>query len=228
MLVLENRQLLSNYVTRYNLDEILPEALIEVAELCLYEQGESILTANVTMNYFYFFISGKLKIFQVHENGRSLLIQFYSRFDSLGEIEFMNDVLTTCSVVAVKNSELIRIPFDSMRLFAKDHPPFLRYVIKSLSTKLIAADQHHSYNLLYPVKNRLSSYLKAHLGEGNSLELLDSFQEISEFIGTTYRQLHRAFQQLEDQGIIVKTHRLIQVSDPEALNNLAGHIYNIQ
>ncbi|MDW7662112.1 MAG: helix-turn-helix domain-containing protein, partial [Bacillota bacterium] len=64
-------------------------------------------------------------------------------------------------------------------------------------------------------------------GEGNSLELLDSFQEISEFIGTTYRQLHRAFQQLEDQGIIVKTHRTIHVSDPEALTKLAGHIYNI-
>jgi CRP-like cAMP-binding protein len=227
MQLIGNRQLLLDHVRKYNLDEILPDALIEVAELCLYEQGESILTANEVMNYFYFFIGGKLKIFQVHENGRSLLIQFYSQFDSLGEVEFMNDVLTTCSVVAVKDSELIRIPFDSMRLFAKDHPPFLRYVIKSLSTKLIIADQHHSYNLLNPVKNRLSSYLKAHLGEGNCLELMDSFQEISEFIGTTYRQLHRAFQQLEDEGIIVKTHRTIKVSDPEALNKLAGHIYNI-
>lgn len=216
----------NSIIEEYKLNTILTSEMIDASELVHYESNEYVLRTNETMQYFHFFISGKLKVFQVHENGRALLLQFYSKFDSLGEVEFMNNLPNTCSVVAVKSSLLLRIPFETMDIYAKNHPPFLRYVIRSLSSKLIAADQHHAYNLLYPTKNRLSSYLEAHLNDSDSFILTDSMQEIADFIGTTYRQLHRSIKQLQDSGIIKRNGKLITVINHQELSQLAGQLYD--
>lgn len=218
---------LQRIINQYALSGILTQDMIASAELVIYDQDEGVLEANQPMHYFYFFVSGKLKVFQVHENGRALLLQFYSAFDSLGEVEFMNDAPATCSAVAVQESLLIRIPFEVMHHSAKNHPPFLRYVIRSLSAKLMAADKHHAYNLLYPVKNRLSSYLKAYSQNTQMIELKDSMQEISEYIGTTYRQLHRAFDQLQKSGIIDKKGKRILIQNTSELESLAGELYTV-
>jgi CRP-like cAMP-binding protein len=226
MKIENNLSFRDDLIEKYKLDAILTPEMIVNTEVVRFEQDEYVLTANEPMRHFYFFISGKLKVFQIHENGRALLLQFYSKFDSLGEVEFMNNLPNTCSVVAVKHSLLLRIPFETMDLYAKNHPPFLQYVIRSLSSKLMAADKHHAYNLLYPTKNRLSSYLKAHLNDSDTILLMDSMQEISDFIGTTYRQLHRAFKQLQDSRVIEKKGKQIKVIDHLALDSLAGKLYD--
>lgn len=216
---------LNYYIKKHQLDRLLPKEVMPFVELLVYQQGEHLLTANSELNHFFFLVKGRLKLYQVHENGRALLIQFYSKFDSLGEVEFMNGVLGTCSVSAVKESELIRIPFDALRQYAEDHPPFLKYIVRSLSNKLVLSERHHSYNLLYPVKYRLASYLKAYGNEKGEIVLSNSLQEVSEFIGTTYRQLHRAFDALESEGIVTRQGKRIYVIDAAALEQLAGHIY---
>lgn len=213
------------YIDKYLLDKILPDEVMSYVELIVINQGEHILTANSEMSHFYFLVKGRLKLYQVHENGRALLIQFYSKFDSLGEVEFMTGVLGTCSVAAVKETELLRIPFDVLRAEAENHPPFLKYIVKSLSSKLVKSERHHSYNLIHPVKLRLASYLKAHLNEQNEIYLNNTLQEVSEFIGTTYRQLHRAFTALEKEEIIIRKGKAIHVKKIDALQRLAGHIY---
>ena len=57
--------------------------------------------------------------------------------------------------------------------------------------------------------------------------LSETLVEISEFIGTTYRQLHRAFIQLEEEGIIKRVGKGIAILDVVALENLAGQIYHM-
>lgn len=225
MQITENKKYLELLIMKNKIDEILPFEVLESAELCRYSRDEDILVVNSDMPYFYFFVTGKLKVFQIHENGKAFLIQFYSSFDSLGEIELVNNVKASCSVSAVLPSELIRIPIEVLRQRAIDYPPFLWYVSKSLATKLLYADRHHSLNLLYPVKNRLASYLMAHEIKSDEIVLKDSLQDVSEFIGTTYRQLHRAFQQLEKNQVLKKTKKSISVLDLNKLELLAGSIY---
>ncbi len=225
MHILNTPKMKSNYIKHYRIDEIIPEVLVQHSELCQFEAGETILIANEPMPYFYFFVKGKLKIYQIHANGRALLIQFYDQFDTLGEVELMNKMNGSCSVAAVQQTHMLRISANLMREHAMDYPPFLRYVIRSLSTKLLISGNHHSYNLLNPVKNRLASYIRAYADASSRIHLLDSFQEISEYLGTTYRQMHRAFSQLQSEGIIKKTHKEIIILNKDKLNDLAGEIY---
>lgn len=221
----ENSKYLNLLIQKNKINEILPSEVLKAIELCKFSRDEEIIVANSEMSYFYFFVKGKLKVFQIHENGKAFLIQFYSYFDSIGDVELVNDLKASCSVSAVIPSELIRIPMEILRSHAFDYPPFLRYISKSLATKLLIADRHHSSNLLYPVKNRLASYLRAHEIRVNEIVIKDSLQDISEYLGTTYRQLHRAFKQLENEGILIKTKKSIIILNIVKLKNLAGSIY---
>lgn len=225
MQLLNDPKRLSKYIMQNNLETILPKEVFESCELTRFGRDEAILVANEPMPYFYFFVHGKLKVFQIHDNGKAFLIQFYSAFDSLGEVELLNALDASCSVDAVMPSELIRIPMSILRQYAIDYPPFLQYVARSLSTKLLVADRHHASNLLYPVKNRLASYLRAHENDNHDVLFKDSLQDVSEYIGTTYRQLHRAFQQMEEEGIIERTHKKIVILNEEKLESMAGNIY---
>lgn len=227
MQLIASGERLQDHIAKNKLDTILPVEVIKACELCVYKKDESILTAKTSMHYYYFFCTGKLKIFQFHENGRAFLIQFYTAFDALGEIELMTDMDATCSVTAIQESELIRIPMDIMKRYATEYPAFLKYVIRALSMKLLIADSHHASNLLNPVLNRLASYLKAHNNDQQSFVLSESLQEISDYIGTTYRQLHRAFSRLEEEGIIIRDNKKILVCNQEQLSNYAGNIYRI-
>lgn len=227
MQLIESGERLNQLIKKNKIDKILPNQVLEACELCIYKKDESILIANTPMHYYYFFCTGKLKVFQFHENGRALLIQFYTTFDALGEVELMTDMDATCSVSAVQTSELIRIPMMIMKRYATDYPKFLRYVVKALSMKLLIADSHHASNLLNPVMNRLASYLKAHDNEQHVFTLSESLQEISDYIGTTYRQLHRALSRLEEEGIIGRENKRITVIDQTRLSTYAGNIYRI-
>jgi CRP-like cAMP-binding protein len=55
--------------------------------------------------------------------------------------------------------------------------------------------------------------------------LKDSFKEIAEYLGTTYRHLHRALKELEDEGLIRRNRRIISVLNEKKLKDLAGDIY---
>lgn len=220
-----NKKYLEKLISKNKIDKILPREVLSSIELCKFSRDEEIIVANSEMSYFYFFIKGKLRLFQIHENGKAFLVQFYSYFDSIGDLELISQVKASCSVSAVVPSELIRIPMELLKRYALDYPPFLRYVSQSLATKLLIADRHHSSNLLYPVKNRLASYLRAHEIRANEIVLKDSLQDISEYLGTTYRQLHRAFKQLEEEAILMRIKKSVIILNIDKLEALAGSIY---
>ena len=222
---LQDKDLLVSLIKDHGLMTILPEDVLASCEICVFERNEPILIANQILEYFYFFVKGKLKIFQIYENGKAYLIQFYRNFDSLGEVELNTDALTSCSVQAIETSLLIRIPMDILKKYAYEYPPFLRYMASSLASKLMVADRHHASNLLYPVKNRLASYLRAHMNEKCEILLEDSLLDLSDFLGTTYRQLHRALKQLEEEKVVIRYKKHFKVMNMEELNALGGKIY---
>jgi len=212
-------------IMEHSIDKILSKPMLDQIECCLYQSGETIIHTGEKMLYYYFFINGRLKIYQTQSDGRNLLIRFYSTFDSLGEVELFGDRDSFCSVCTIYPSFIMRIPTEAVRENAVDHPPFLEYVIKSLAAKLTDADRNHAINLLYPVKNRLASYLVGHSVGETKVILQDTLQDISEFIGASYRQLHRAMNSLCDEGYIKKENNRIIILKYESLEILAGEIY---
>ena len=78
--------------------------------------------------------------------------------------------------------------------------------------------------MLYPLENRLASYILAtYTNEySNSTENLT---QISEFLGSSYRHLLRVLNKLESEGIIKRNNKKLIILDKDRLEELAGDLY---
>ncbi|MEJ8552986.1 Crp/Fnr family transcriptional regulator [Tepidibacter sp. Z1-5] len=220
-----NNTLLNKYIVKHNIKNIFDDTILKYAQLHYYEKNEHILQADYELDYYYLFVDGKIKISYLLENGKSILLRFYTDFDSLGDVELLNNVPVRCNVEAIENTHLIALPSKILRDSYCDNPKFLKHIINSLSQKLDAIGNNSSYNLMYPLINRLSSYIVEHITDKDYIQLNSSFKEIAQFLGTTYRHLNRTFNKLESQGIIKCYDKTIYILKEEELRKLSKNIY---
>ncbi|MGG7177359.1 Crp/Fnr family transcriptional regulator [Clostridium paraputrificum] len=222
---LSDDMLLAYYIKKYNIDNIFDEEILKYAQIHFFEKDEYILEAEEKLEYYYLFVDGKIKVFYPFENGKSMLLKFYSEFNTIGDIELFKDVPILCNIDAVEDTYLIAIPSDILRKNYFDNTRFLHHLVESLSDKLSATINNSSYNFVYPLINRLSSYLVGHLTDKNYIILNSSYLEIAQFLGATYRHLNRTIKDLEGKLIIRCEGKIIYILDIKGLKELSKNIY---
>lgn len=222
---INDNNLLNEYFDKYNIKRLFDEDIINHAYLHFYEKDEFILEAESKLEYYYFLVDGKVKISHPFENGKSMFLKFYKDFNTIGDLEFLKDIPVRCNVEAIENTYLIGIPLNILRKKYIDNIGFLHHLIDSLSEKLDVTINNASYNFIYPLTNRLASYLVEHISHKNYVILNSSFKEISQFLGTTYRHLNRTFKELEAKSIIRCEDKKIYVLDEEKLCELSKKLY---
>jgi CRP/FNR family transcriptional regulator, putaive post-exponential-phase nitrogen-starvation regulator len=220
-----NNNLLSNYIDKHDIENILNKDLINLMELHFYEKDECIFKADTSLEYYYLLVDGKIKISYLFENGKSMLLKFYKAFNTIGDLELLKNRPITCDIEAKEDTYLIAIPSDILRKSYLDNPKFLRHLVESLSEKLYGTINNSSYNFVYPLINRLSSYLIEHLIDKDYIVLSSSFLEIAQFLGTTYRHLNRTLKELEEKSIIKCKDKTIYVLDEDRLRELSKNLY---
>ena len=220
-----NNDLLNKYIVKHNIESILDKDILEHAQLHFYEKEEHILEAETNLEYYYLLVDGKIKIFYPFENGKSMLLKFYKEFNTIGDLELLKNIPIRCNIDAVENTYLIAISSDMLRKKYLDNIKFLHHLINTLSDKLYATINNTSYNFVYPLINRLSSYLVEHITDKDYVLLNTSFLEIAQFLGTTYRHLNRTLKELEAESIIKCEYKKIHILDEERLRELSKNLY---
>lgn len=221
-----NKQLLNSYLVKYNIENLFDEDIVNYAQLHFYEKDEAILEVGEQLEYYYLLVDGKIKISYLFENGKSMILKFYKDFNTIGDLEFLKNNPIRCNVEAVEDTYLIAISSTILRKNYIDNINFLHHLINSLSEKLDATINNSSYNFVYPLINRLASYLSEHIEENkNYVTLNSSFKEIAEFLGTTYRHLSRTFNELEEKSIIKCDNKTIHILEEDSIRELAKNVY---
>lgn len=222
--ILDNN-LLNNYIYKHKIENIFDKSLLEYMQLHLYKKDESILKAETNLEYYYLLVDGKIKISYLFENGKSMLLKFYKDFNTIGDLEFLKNLPVCCDIDAIEDTYLIAISSDLLRKEYLDNPKFLFHLAESLSDKLYTTINNTSYNFVYPLINRLSSYLVEYLTDENYIVLNSSFLEIAQFLGTTYRHLNRTLKELEELSIIECKNKVIYILNEERLRELSKNSY---
>ncbi|QUH19244.1 Crp/Fnr family transcriptional regulator [Alkaliphilus sp. B6464] len=222
---ISNNNLLNHYIVKHNIESIFDKDILKHAQLHFYQKNEYILEAESSLEYYYLLVDGKIKISYLFENGKSMLLKFYTEFNSVGDLELLRNIPILCNIDAIEDTYLIAIPSDILRKEYLDNLKFLHHLIDSLSEKLYATINNSSYNFVYPLINRLSSYLVEHITDKNYIILSSSFLEIAQFLGTTYRHLNRTFKELESKSIIKCDNKTIYILDENRLRELSKNLY---
>lgn len=222
--ILDNK-LLNYYIKKHNIQSIFDDTILKHFQLHFYEKEEYIMKSEEKLEYYYLIVDGKIKVFYPFENGKSMLLKFYRDFNTVGDLELLKNIPILCNINAVEDTYLIGIPSDILRENYFNNTKFLHHLVDSLSEKLYATINNSSYNFVYPLANRLSSYLVEHIIDESYIILNSSYLEIAEFLGTTYRHLNRTFKELEAQGIIKCENKKINILDMKKLKELSKNIY---
>lgn len=225
MKIISDRKLFSQYIAKYNIEGIFDSDILKTAVLHYYEKGEFILQAETELKHYYLLVDGKIKISFLFENGKSMFLKFYQDFNTIGDMELIKNSNVLCNVEAIRDSYLIAIPSDTLRKEYSQNVKFLHHLVESLSEKLNATINNSSYNYIYPLINRLSSYLVEHITDSDHITLSSSYEEIAQFLGTTYRHLNRTLKELEGEEIIKCGNRKIIILDEKKLRELSKNLY---
>lgn len=220
-----DHQLMSNFIERHHMEDIFDVEILQHAQLHFYERNEVILQADTILEYYYLLVDGKIRISYLFENGKSMLLKFYKEFSTIGDMELLRNVPILCNIDAVEDTYLVALPADLLRTQYFDNLKLLHHLVDSLSDKLYATINNSSYNFVYPLINRLSSYLLEHLEYRDSIILHSSYLEIAQFLGTTYRHLNRTLKELEEKAIIRCEGKKIFILDKTTLQDLAKNIF---
>ncbi|MCR1138094.1 Crp/Fnr family transcriptional regulator, partial [Clostridium botulinum] len=149
----------------------------------------------------------------------------YKDFNTIGDLELLKDIPILCNIDAVEDTYLIAIPAAILREKYFDNIKLLHHLVDSLSEKLYGTINNSSYNFVYPLINRLASYLvEQHIDE-NYIILNSSYLEIAQFLGTTYRHLNRTLKEMESRSIIRCDDKKIHILDIDQLGELSKNIY---
>ncbi|HCM88483.1 MULTISPECIES: cyclic nucleotide-binding domain-containing protein [Vagococcus] len=224
-------KLLNHYMKKYNLSDYFSKDVSSHLNLYFWKKGEHICREEENNDYLFFFVDGKAKVYTTLKNGKSLLICFYDDFNLIGSLEMMDHRLSTASIQVIEDSFCIGIKQSAVHRYLLEDVVFLQFILRSLSIELERSTKNSSINLLYPLENRLASYLFATKEEPNlDISIYPIFNEnltsLAELLGTSYRHLHRSLKVLADKKVINKAAHGFELIDLPQLEELAAELYH--
>ncbi len=217
------------YIEKFQLNEVFSDELTQRMELRVFKKGEHLVRIGEPLQHFFLLVEGKLKIYTLLENGKKILIRFYRPLSAIGDLEFLSDYPPNAAVEALEQSCVITIPMKDIRHYTLECPKFLRFVIRQLSHKLYTYSKISSLNLVYPLENRVASYLwsVSQIDENKRLEEIrvSSLEELASLLATSYRHLSRVLNKLDAGGIISRHRGNIKIIDFSQLEELAVGLF---
>jgi len=214
------------YYRQHRLDRYVPPALIEYFKIHRYDKGVAICEVGQPIEWLWFLVEGRAKVFMPMENARQLLLCFYHPLQMFGDLEIfeedpramtMIETLTPCVCLGLKREFVIAH-------LASD-PVFLRQLCLSLGRKLGRVNRNSAINLLHPVENRMASYIlgTATRDSGEKPVFSGNLTQIADFLGTSFRHVHRTMQGLCAQGFLAKQGtRYTILNEPELQKRAVG------
>ena len=229
LIKIEDHNKIEEFIKIYEMDKLFSDNMKEYMTLYMFNTNDYICREEEQLENIYFLVHGKAKVSKHLENGKSLLISFYRPVTIIGDVEFIRNQLTDCSVQAIEDTYCIGINFDIVRSKLIKDCKFLLNICRYLSDKLTDGSNNSSINLLYPLENRLASYIVAFVNTNDDkvekFIFKESYSEISELLGTSYRHLNRILNKFCLEGILKKCDKEYVIEDYDKLLCLAGDLY---
>lgn len=227
---IEDSLIIENYYNKLSAQRIFMSDMKNEMVLLKFDKHEYLSREDEDLEYLMFFIQGKAKVFKTLPNGRNLLLAFYKYFRVIGDIEIVKNQSATGTIQALSTCYCLAIPMEKARLELTKDRKFLKFTCESLAEKLAAVSMNSSINLLYPLENRLASYINESLVYGENQENLyidfdENLINVADLLGSSYRHLLRTFNTLCKKGVLEKEDGRYKIINESLLKDLAGDLY---
>jgi len=207
---------IGKYIEEFNLRGVIKERYLSRIELHKYRRGDIIYYMEDDFEYFYFLVEGKVLVHLHTMDGKEMHLDFCEPLDLFGDLEYISSSGIYSNVEAIRDSYLLAMPRDVVEKNARDNYKFYELISKFLGEKLVKTSKKYTDMILYPLKNRIATYLYDLAGDDDFIE---GFRqgEVALSYGISDRHLRRVLGELEEEGVIRRDRGRIEVRDRELL-----------
>ncbi len=202
----------------------LVRQLAEQYETENYERKQALYQVNKRPHFLYYLISGKVKCFKSHEDGKEYITNLYNDGDFIGYAALLENTNYDDSAVVIEDAEILRIPKDDfLKMVFGDvsiASKFIHIIAKNVKEK-----EERLLNLAYSsLRKRIAAALvdimtKFDLKDHDApIEI--SREEIAQYVGTATESLIRTLSDFKAEKLIDIKNGKIVVSNREKLKNL--------
>ena len=205
---MSDNQIIQSIVTDDEPSLQLPD-LVSKKKLIKYEEGNMAFDSHDTMNYFYFIMSGKIKISQIHpDTVKEQTTSILTRGDMFDTITLLDGEEHEYISTVLEDSEVVQVPIAHVRELIENDTKFKSFFFPYLAKQMRDSEQLSIDLSLYDVYNRLLRLIGRNVERRpngtTKLNLIDnlSHEELASLVGSVRKVVNRSLQKLKDEGVI--------------------------
>ena len=202
----------------------LVQKLAEKYEVESYSKKHSLYLEGRHPRYLYYLMSGKVKAFKTHEDGKEYITNLYSEGDFIGYTALLEDVNYDDSATVLEAAEVMQIPKDDfLQMVYGDMAVASKFI--HIITQNVKEKEERLMSLAYSsLRKRVAKALVDIVGKFNLKEqehpIEISREDIAQYVGTATESLIRTLSDFKAEKHIEIKNGKIVVNDIKRLKNL--------
>lgn len=206
------------------LQEVQKSALIVKNRKDLYfKKGEDPLSSANTLKYFYFVMSGKIKIYDIDfETSKEQTLYMLSHGDMFDVVSLLDKKPNQYISEVLEDTHVIQVPLADVEQMILDDAKFRQYFYHYVASQLKAMEDLAVSLSFYDVYQRVlqlfAKFTKTTDGE-SKLQIINnlSHDDLASMVGTVRKVLNRTIQRLKKDGIIEVSRKNIHIKNFQKL-----------
>ena len=189
-----------------------------------YKKKQIIYKEGAHSHYLYYIVSGKVKTYRTHEDGKDLVMDLYNEGDFFGYVTLLEGTAHKENAETIEETELVLIPKKDFEELMNSSPSAAKKFIGLLAKNLIDKEKQLlgiAYNTLRKkVAEALVSLQKKYHTNKNEPYLIDiSRDDLATIAGTATESLIRTLSDFKSENLIdIKSGKVIITNDKKLEN----------
>ncbi|GAA4466445.1 response regulator [Nemorincola caseinilytica] len=201
------------------------EELTEESNTNSYNKKQVIYKQGSHPHYLFYIVSGKVKTFKTHDDGKDLVIDLYNAGDFFGYIPLLENTVYKDTAEAIERCEIALVPRKEFEALLNCNPAIGRKLVALLAKNVSVKEEQLlgiAYNTLRKkVAEALVSMQKKYHTNKNQPFMVDiSREELASIAGTATESLIRTLSDFKSEHLIDIQNGKVLISDEKKLANL--------
>lgn len=182
-------------------DKEIPSVILENGKKRTFKKNYNIYKINNKITHCYLILSGTVKIYIDHKNGRRSILDFSGESDWLGELSLFCEESDIKENKVLQEVECLEFDIDKLKALCRENAGVSFYFASYISNKLLTRSYRMSENLNYSLENRLATFILQYEQKGI---YNISHTDVSEYMNVSYRHVLYVIKQFCENGILAK------------------------
>ena len=214
------KETIENQPILKQINEITHVPIIQRQKRLLVHKGESDFD---TERFFYFVLSGKIKISQINfETSKEQILYLLGSGDMFDVAALLDGKGSDYLIEVIEDAEVVEVPIADVRELLSREPSFQRFFFPYVAKQLRSMEELAVDLSLYDVYQRIVRLFAKYVDDNSKYPKLGiienlSHEELASMVGSVRKVVNRALQKLKKDGIIDVSRKQIKLLDLQKL-----------